>query len=206
MNQSTHEPAKARTQAWRRASVELAVIVLVALVAALGIREWVVQTYWIPSGSMEPTIEVHERVLVDRLAFDFGHVSRGDIIVFAKPSADIGSTDIHDLIKRVIGLPGESLRSGPNGQIFVDGKPIAQPWVTAAVLKAAQPTICDPAPGFSRIDCVGDTLHLPKGEYYVLGDNRSDSDDSRYWGPVAAHLIIGQAFVCIWPLSHIHWL
>jgi signal peptidase I len=121
------------------------VLIVVALLAALVVKTWVLPAYVIPSGSMEPTIQIGDRVLVDKLAFDFRAIHRGDIIVFAKPPADTESGGIHDPMKRVIGLPGEALRSGPDGEIFVDGKLVAQPWVTAATLDALQPTICDRA-------------------------------------------------------------
>jgi signal peptidase I len=188
-----------------RGVVEWVAIVVVALLAAFGIKTWVVQAFVIPSGSMEPTILINDRVLVDKLAYDFHGVHRGNIIVFKKTPADTEAGDINDLIKRVIGLPGQTLRSGPDGQIYVDGKLIAQPWLTPAAQANPGPPICGSAPDLSRTDCVGAVLHLPKGEYYVMGDNRGDSDDSRYWGPVPSNLIVGQAFLRIWPLSRIHW-
>jgi signal peptidase I len=206
MSSTTGQSSEAgRVRSWRRVARDWVVVIVVAVLVSLAVKTWVLEAYVIPSGSMEPTIHLYDRVLVDKLAFDFGSVHRGDIIVFAKPPADTQGGDIDDLIKRVIGLPGETLRSGPDGEIFVDGKRIVQPWVTAAALDAPQPTICDRQPGLSRVDCIGDTLHLPKNEYYVMGDNRSDSEDSRYWGPLAAHLIVGKAFVRIWPLSRLHW-
>ncbi|MHB1930231.1 MAG: signal peptidase I, partial [Acidimicrobiales bacterium] len=149
-----------------RGLVEWVAIIVLALLAAFVIKTWVLQAFVIPSGSMEPTIQPGDRVLVDKLAYDFHPVHRGDIIVFRKPAADTQSGDINDLIKRVIGLPGETLQSGPNGEILVDGRPIRQPWIAASVIAARQPTICDPS--LSRVDCVGNVLHLPKGEYYVL--------------------------------------
>jgi signal peptidase I len=187
----------------RRGLIEWVVIIALALLAAFVIKTWVLQAFVIPSGSMEPAIKPHDRVLVNKLAYDFHPVHRGDIIVFRKPPADTQPGNINDLIKRVIGLPGETLQSGPHGEILVNGKPIRQPWIAPSVLRAPQPTICDPS--LSRVDCVGNVLHLPKGEYYVLGDNRTNSDDSRYWGPVPARLIIGQAFLRIWPPSRLHW-
>lgn len=172
-----------------------------AALAAFLVRTFVVEPFAIPSGSMEPTIRPGDRVLVDKLAYS---VDRGDIIVFKRQPAD-DDPEIKDLIKRVIGLPGQTLRSGPRGEVFVDGKLVAQPWLTPAAQADPGPTICDPAPSYSHVDCRGNVLHLPKGEYYVMGDNRGISDDSRYWGPVAAHSIIGLAFVRIWPLSRLHW-
>jgi signal peptidase I len=184
--------------------VEWVVIAVVALLAALAVKTWVVQAFVIPSGSMEPTIQVGNRVLVDKLAYDFESVHAGNIVVFRRPPADIGGGNYRYLIKRVVGLPGETLRSGPHGEIYVDGKLLHQPWLSPGAKASPGPPICDHAPGMSLVDCVGDTLHLPKGEYYMMGDNRGNSDDSRYWGPVPGRLIVGQAFLRIWPLSRIH--
>lgn len=185
-----------------RGLVEWVVILAVALLAALVVKTWVLQAYVIPSGSMRPTIHIGDRMLVDKLAYDFKSVHTGDIIVFRKPPADTEGGHIKDLIKRVVGLPGQTLRSGPDGRIYVDGKLLKQPWLSPLGRTSQQPPICDP--DLNRVDCVGRTLHLPKGEYYVMGDNRGNSDDSRYWGPVPARLIIGQAFLRIWPLGRIH--
>lgn len=187
-----------------RGLVEWIVILAVALLAALVVKTWVLQAFVIPSGSMEPTIKIGDRVLVDKLAYDFKPVKAGNIIVFRKPATDITGGNIKDLIKRVVGLPGQTLRSGPHGEIYVDGRLLHQPWLSAAARRSPGPPICDPGPSYSHVDCVGSTLHLPKGEYFVMGDNRGDSDDSRYWGPVSSNLIVGQAFLRIWPPSRIH--
>lgn len=194
----TRRPGRGRNLA------EWVVIAVVALLAALAVKTWVLQAFVIPSGSMEPTIHIGDRVLVDKLAYDFEAVHTGNIVVFRRPPADTEGGNFTYLIKRVVGLPGETLRSGPDGEIYVDGKLLHQPWLSAAAKASPGPPICDHAPGMSLVDCVGDTLHLPKGYYYMMGDNRGDSDDSRYWGPVPARLIVGQAFLRIWPLNRIH--
>jgi signal peptidase I len=172
-----------------RTVVEWVVIVVVALLAATVVKASVVEAYAIPSASMSPTIQVGDRVLVDKLSYDFGAPRRGDIIVFAKPAADI-DPGVTDLIKRVIGLPGQTIQSGPGGTILVDGKPIAEPWLSAAAR-------ANPGPPIPQ-------MTVPEGDYYVMGDNRDDSDDSRYFGPVPGRLIIGRAVVRIWPLSRLH--
>ncbi len=182
--------------------VQWPVIAVVAVLATVALRTWVLETYKIPTGSMEPTIHIDDRILVDKLASGGAHL--GDIVVFRRTPAD-DDPGVNDLIKRVIGLPGQTLQSGPHGEILVNGKVLEQPWVSTVALEAPQPTICDPAPAFSHTDCVGAVLHLPADEYYVMGDNRSDSDDSRYWGPVPGNLIIGRAWLRIWPLSRLHW-
>lgn len=200
----THLAEPVRRGRRRRALLEWLIIIGVAILVTLAVRTWVLETYVIPSGSMEPTIQIDDRVLVNKLAYDFGTIHRGDIIVFRRTPAD-DDPAIKELIKRVIGLPGQTLESGPHGEILVNGRAINQPWVGAAVLEAPQPTICDPSSTFSHTDCQGPVLHLPAGEYYVMGDNRSDSADSRYWGPVPTKLIIGRACLRIWPLTRFHW-
>lgn len=185
-----------------RVAVDWLLIIVVAVVAALLIKTYLVEAYVIPSLSMSPTIAVGDRVLVDKLSYDVGSPQRGQIVVFAKPAGDV-DPGVKDLIKRVIGLPGQSIRSLPDGAIQVDGRTIAQPWLPPAARTGpgAGPAICS----IDRTDCVGRTLHLPAGQYLVMGDNRNDSDDSRYFGPIAGHLIIGRAVVRVWPLSRLHW-
>jgi signal peptidase I len=198
------EPAGPRPQrSSRRGLIEWVVIIVVALLAAVLIKTFLVQAYYIPSGSMEPTIMIGDRVLVDKVSYDLHGVHRGDIIVFSTPPDDTGvGGGVKDLIKRVIGLPGETLRSGPDSEIFIDGRLISQPWLTPGARSDPGPAICSVN---NQTDCVGDTLHLPKGEYFVMGDNRGDSSDSRYFGPISGHLIVGRTFVRIWPLSRLHW-
>jgi signal peptidase I len=175
----------------------------VALLAAFLIRNYLVESYVVPTPSMFPTIKDGDRILVNKLSFDFGHHARaGEIVVFNKPPADI-SPDTPVLVKRVIGLPGQTLRSGPHGEIFVDNKLMSQPWLTAAAKADPGPTICQS--GEDLTDCRGGSLYLPANTYYMMGDNRGDSDDSRYWGPVSGSLFIGRAFVRIWPLNRLHW-
>ena len=170
----------------RRAIIEWVAILAVAVLAAVVLRAFIVQPYFIPSGSMEPTLKIGDKVLVNKLSYDFHPIHRGDIIVFKKPPNDF-SVGITDLIKRVIGLPGETISSGPNGEVFINGALIKQPWLTAQA-KA------NPGPPIPR-------MVIPAGEYFVMGDNRGDSSDSRAIGPISKKLIIGRAFLVVWPLS-----
>jgi signal peptidase I len=194
----------------RHPVVEWLVVIIVALAAAFLIKTYVVESYVVPTASMYPTIKDGDRVLVNKLSFDFGHtVHAGDIIVFHESPNDTDpSTPV--LIKRVIGLPGQTLRSGPHGQVFVDGKRLDEPWLNASALDAgAGPAICSTADGAAvpaaTADCHDGVLQLPAGQYYVMGDHRGDSSDSRFWGPIPRRLIIGRAFVRIWPLNRLHW-
>ena len=168
-------------------AIEWGAILVVAVVAAILIRSFVVQPFYIPSGSMEPTLKVGDRVLVNKLSYDLHGVHRGDIVVFNKPPND-NSPGVKDLIKRVIGLPGETI-SGQNGQVYINGRPLAEPW-----LPKGETT--DPFPSTS----------VPAGEYFMMGDNRGDSADSRIIGPIPKRLFIGRAFVRVWPLSRLGFL
>jgi signal peptidase I len=180
------QPTSSRRGPSRRAIIEWTAILAVAVLAAVILRAFIVQPYYIPSGSMEPTLKVGDKVLVNKLSYDFHSVHRGDIIVFKKPPND-NTPGITDLIKRVIGLPGETIQSGANGDIYINGVLIKQPWLTAEA-KA------NPGPAIPK-------TVIPPGMYFVMGDNRGDSSDSREIGPIAKHLIIGRAFLLVWPLS-----
>jgi signal peptidase I len=173
-----------------------------AFVVFLLLKAYVAEAFVVPTGSMTPTIGVGDRVIVNKLSYDFGgHPHRGDIIVFHESPADT-ETQTPVLLKRLIGLPGQSLRSGPNGEIFVDNKAIRQPWLTSGEKLLPGPAICSPE--YNLTDCHDGTLVLPSGEYYMMGDDRGDSDDSRYWGPLAGSRFIGRVVVRIWPLSRTH--
>jgi signal peptidase I len=167
---------------------EWLLIVVVALVASLVIRSFVFQTFYIPSGSMEPTLMIGDRIVVDKLSVDFGSINRGDIIVFkAPPAENCGGEPVTDLVKRVIGIPGDHLSSQGN-TIYVNGKPFQEAWTHWEPL----------GPAITPIT-------VKPGNYFVMGDNHNNSCDSRYWGTVPKSLIIGKAFVKIWPLSRIGW-
>ncbi len=177
--------AEARRRRRNRSIVEWALVLLIALLVAFGMRTFVVQTFWIPSGSMEPTLNVNDRVIVDKLSYHLHAVHRGDIIVFGKPPGEVLGPGINDLVKRVIGLPGETI-SGENDQVYINGKPLAEPWLPKGVVTGEFPPV-----------------HIPQGYYFVMGDNRGDSTDSRVFGPIAGSLIVGRVVLRIWPLSHI---
>jgi signal peptidase I len=194
------EPTSPRSHSATRVIVEWAAIVAVAVVAAILIRAFVIQPFSIPSGSMEPTLKSHDRLLVNKLSYHFHSVHRGDIVVFKKPAEDT-TPDITDLVKRVIGLPGETI-SARDGQVYVDGRYLPQPWLPkvdqgVTVFPPSIPGCLPSPPGSCRI---------PAGEYIMLGDNRTNSSDSRVFGPVPGSLFIGRAFILVWPLSRIGFL
>jgi signal peptidase I len=150
----------------RRRAIEWLVIAAVAVCVALVVRVYVVQTFYIPSPSMTPTLKVGDRILVNKLAYRFHGVGRGDIIVFRRPPAEDCGTTVTDLVKRVIGLPGETIWD-KNG-----------------------------TPSFGPVK-------IGANSYFVMGDNRTVSCDSRYWGTVNRSLIVGKVEMLIWPLDRI---
>ncbi len=150
---------------------------------------------------MEPTIQVNDRVMVNKLAYQMGEVDRGDIVVFTNPmepestetvpeavirsvleAVGIRTRGLDDLIKRVVGLPGETLEIR-NGEMLINGSPIAEVYTDASFL-----------PDFGPVE-------IPADSVFVMGDNRDESFDSRRFGPVSVDNVIGRAFVVIWPLS-----
>jgi signal peptidase I len=182
---STKKSPKSR----RRAIIEWAVIVVVALVVSLVIRTFVFETYFVPSGSMIPTLQIGDRIIVDKLSVDFGTIHTGDIVVFKAPAdvaADCGDS-VADLVKRVIGLPGETLTSKGN-TIYINGKALKENW-----------------PHTEPFGTAIKKITLPKNQYFMIGDNHAPSCDSRVWGTVPRSAIIGKVFLRVWPLSSIHW-
>jgi signal peptidase I len=198
----------ARRSSRTRTLVEWGIIIVAALAGAFLIKTFLIQAFFIPSASMEPTLRPGDRVLVDKLSYDLHSVHRGDIVVFAKP-ADDDDPGVTDLIKRVIGLPGQTISSGPRGEILIDGKVIPQSWLTPGAEEAPGPVITN-RNQFGQPDCANtgplvDKCVIPAGQYFVMGDNRGDSSDSRAIGPISGKLIVGRAFVLVWPLSRFHW-
>ncbi len=184
-----------------RAVIEWIVILAVAVLAALLLRAFVVEPFFIPSGSMETTLDVGDRVLVNRLSYDFHSVHRGDIIVFSKPPHDV-LPGINDLIKRVIGLPGETI-TAHGGWVYINGTRLQENWLPEQYRGITTfPThVPGCLPSSPPSSCI-----VPRGEYFVMGDHRNDSEDSRMIGPIPGHLIVGRAFLRVWPLSRIGFL
>lgn len=184
---ASRPPAGPRSRRGSRWLIEWAIVLVVAILVAVGIRTFVVQTFFIPSASMEPTLMVGDRILVDKLSYRLHSVHRGDIVVFATPPGEDAGPNVKDLVKRVIGLPGETISSA-GGQVVINGKPLAEPWLPKGTVTT----------GIT-------TQVIPPNEYFVMGDNRSDSQDSRFFGPIHRSLIVGRVVVKIWPLSSFHF-
>jgi signal peptidase I len=178
--------AKSKQKSGQNSLIELVMIVAVALGLALGIQAFLVKPFRIPSESMVPTLQVGQRVLVDRVSFRFGEPDRGDIIVFKPPDGQPSTCGVErpsdqpcpegtgersdtNFIKRVVGVPGDRLKV-VEGSVYIDGERQDEP--------------------FARLDPECGTCNLPReitipdGHYYMMGDNRGESADSREWGPV----------------------
>lgn len=172
-----------------RSAVEWVAVVVGALVLALVVKTFLFQAFYIPSSSMEPTLERGNRVLVNKVSYDLHDVNRGDVIVFELEPDEIAADGIKDLIKRVIGLPGDVIETR-DGVVFINDEPLEEPYL-ADGMTTGSPSVGQ-NPGIER-------QTVPAGNVFVLGDNRSNSADSRYRGPVPIESIVGRAFVLVWP-------
>jgi signal peptidase I len=201
-----------KKKSFASATLELVVVVATALGLALAIQAFVIKPYQIPSGSMLPTLHINQRVLVDRIGTHFSSPGLGDIIVFHPPKNFSSCADPNQgenqagengkqacdvvqsqkssetFIKRVVGLPGDRI-SIVNGHVIRNG-----------VREKDSYTI--PCDGAGECNFPA-TITIPKGDYYMMGDNRPDSEDSRFWGPVPKAWIIGEAFFTYWPPDRI---
>lgn len=189
--QATGERRRRRRHSATRNAVEWVVVLAGALIVALVVKTWLFQAFYIPSSSMEPTLQVGDRVLVNKISYDLDDVDRGDIVVFERPES-WGAGDIDDLIKRVIGLPGERI-AVVDGVIQVDGATLDEPWLPEGVS----------TPGFfQESGCVPECT-IPEGSLFVLGDNRGNSDASNHFGPLDFDQVVGRAFVRVWPVGDV---
>jgi signal peptidase I len=159
-----------------------------ALVVAVVVRAFIFQTFFIPSTSMYPTLKPGDRIVVYKLDT---HPVPGNIVVFKRPpKEDCGGPTVPDLVKRVIGLPGQTIE-GRDGAVFVNGKKLAEPWLPKRTFNS------------NPFTSTFGPVKIPKGDYFMMGDNRTDSCDSRDWGPLPQSYIVGRVVMRIWPLSRI---
>jgi signal peptidase I len=164
-----------------RNAVEWVVIIGGAFLVAFVVKTFLIQAFFIPSGSMLPTLHEDDRVLVNKLSYDLHDVNRGDLVVFERPEGE-SPGQIRDLIKRVVGLPGERIESR-DGRVYIDGQLLEEPYLD----DATETTNLEPQT-------------VPDGHVFVMGDNRDDSMDSRVFSAIDEDLIVGRAFVRVWPL------
>jgi len=183
-----HPPrAVVRRRRARRKALEWPFLIVFAVVSAFLIRQYVVQTFYIPSASMHETLIEGDRVLVNKVGYHLHDIHRGDVVVFAKPANLNVSED--DLIKRVVALPGETVE-GRGGKVYVNGAPLDEPYVEP---------LCHGTGDFAKVT-------VPAGKLWVMGDNRCNSSDSRVFGPIDEQLVVGRAFVIAWPFDRLSWL
>ena len=194
-----------------RALRELPVLLVIAGVIAFLVRTFVAQAFYIPSGSMLPQLQILDRVVVSKVAYHLHEPNRGDIVVFDNPfpkapgsgkhdnivrriGRDVGeavgvvqpSTD--EFIKRVIALPGETVE-GHEGHVYINGRLLNEPYLKPDVITST----------FSPVT-------IPHGQLWVMGDNRTNSGDSRVFGPIRQKKIVGRAVVRVWPIDHMSFL
>lgn len=160
---------------------------LIAFILSIGIRAYIAEAKMIPSGSMIPTIQIGERVLVDKIYYRFSKINRGDIIVFRPTQRLLDEGYKDDFIKRVIGLPNEVVKV-EGGIVYVNNNPLKEPYLVEKMNEDFGP------------------YKVPADSYLMMGDNRNNSYDSRKWGPVPEENIKGRAFLRFWPLNRIAWM
>jgi signal peptidase I len=189
-------------QSTRNSLVELVMIVGVALGLALAIQAFLIKPFRIPSESMVPTLAINQRVLVDRVSFRFSEPDRGDIVVFKPPrGADSNRCGVQhppqspcprptpqrsdtNFIKRVVAVGGDRVKV-VDGRVYINGKIEEEPY--------ARP---DAGCGICNLPR---EIQIPRGHYFMMGDNRGESADSREWGPIPEDWMIGKAFMTYWP-------
>ena len=172
---------------------EWATVLVVALVIAISVRSLILQQFYISGPSMEATMFQDNRVLVNKLSYRLHDIHRGDVVVFDRVTVDGQVVQHDDLIKRVIALGGEKI-SIKDCKVFIDGKLLPEPYLNDFDL--AQTVIEDRC----RVPIMDEML-IPDNQLFVMGDNRPQSFDSRMFGPIEQDLVVGRAFVIIWPLS-----
>lgn len=194
------ERPRRRSGFWR----ELPILVGVALVVAIVVRAFVLQTFYIPSESMENTLLVNDRVLVNKLVYNFRSPERGEIIVFEAPPEWRGFANEKDFIKRVIAVGGDHIACCSDGRLIINGVPLEEPYIYS--LHGATDQAAD-----REFEAV-----VPAGRLWMMGDHRSASGDSmqHYWSgdgdlgraTISEDAVIGRAFVLFWPLGRGDWL
>jgi signal peptidase I len=170
--------------------VEWLIVVVVAITSAVVVRAYVVQQFAVEGESMLSTLHDGDRVLVNRLSYRLHDPRRGDVVVLKRFE---GASTERDLIKRVVGLPGETVEIR-NCVVYIDDRPLIEPYIDAELQQ--------------RDGCGGDQVPVtvPDETVFVLGDHRGRSSDSRVFGPVSEDVLIGRAFVIIWPIGDWAWL
>lgn len=173
-------------------------VVVLALGAALLVRVYVLQQFYISGPSMETTLFGNNRVLVNKLSYRLHDIHRGDVVVFDRVTTSDGTVSHDDLIKRVVALPGDTIEI-KNCIVIVNSKPTVEPYLDKDVLEITEPV--------NRCRVANMPVQtVPERKIFVMGDNRSESFDSRSFGPISKSLIVGRAFAIVWPFNRISTL
>ncbi len=183
-------PPQQASHSLLRVVLEWFAVLAGGIVIAVVVEAFLVQAFWIPSPSMVPTLEVGDRVLVNKLAYKAHDVHRGDVVVFERPpqAANGGEDQIKDLIKRVVAVGGDSVEAR-DGRLYVNNELIDEPYLPEGTQTQDLPYQL-----------------IPDGMVFVMGDNRGDSQDSRFFGPIDTDTIVGRAFVKVLPFTDVGWL
>lgn len=217
------EPRKEKKRSFLRQLAELPMLIVFAFLIAIVIKTFIVQAFFIPSGSMIPTLRVGDRVLVEKLSYRLHDPRRNDIVVFARellgPPPDVPwpqdirnflrelvglpTGDEEDFIKRVVAVGGDTIRyEGSPRKLVVNGEEVDQPYINHEMDRSS--------PTFTEKDCKRLKMEpdeggcrVPAGRVFVMGDNRGNSQDSRFLGAIEEDKIIGRGFVIIWPIANL---
>lgn len=198
-----------------RTVLEWLAVIVSALVVALVIKAFVLQAFWIPSESMESTVNKGDRILVNKLSYRLHDIRRGDLVVFKKLPGTPGDTE--DLIKRAIALPGETIEVRDDGRIWIwgpgetpeDALQLQEPYLDPRNERLPVPSPTDSLSTDVWDDSCANQPRTPgrctlgPDQYFMMGDNRASSSDSRFFGPVPEDLVVGRAFLRIWPLGEL---
>ena len=184
--------------------LEWGAVILGALLVAFLIKTFLMQAYFIPSSSMAPTLQVGDRVLVNKLSYKVGDIGRGDLVVFKRPANENSAQT--DLIKRVIGLEGELIEI-LDGRIYITESSssvrqlLLEPYLSSNTLTVGIFENTDVCEVSTETSCL-----IPDNHIFVLGDNRGGSRDSRFFGPIDEDMVVGRAFIRLWPISSLKFL
>jgi signal peptidase I len=159
---------------------EIAESVVIAVVLAVIIRMFIIEPFYIPSGSMEPTLMINDRIIVSKVSYYLGDPEFGDIVVFKYPK-----DTSRNFVKRLIGEPGDTVEL-KDSKLYINGKVVPESFLPAGL----------------RYENFG-PIEVPNGQYFMLGDNRNNSEDSRYWGFLPEDLIVGKAVFIYWPVDRL---
>lgn len=214
---------KKKKRGFLRQLAELPMLIIFAFLIAIVIKTFIVQAFFIPSGSMIPTLRVGDRVLVEKISYRLHDPRRNDIVVFARellgPPPDVPwpqdirnflrelvglpTGDEEDFIKRVVAVGGDTIRyEGSPRKLVVNGEQVDQSYINHEADRSS-PTLTEKDCKRLRMEPEGGGCRVPAGRVFVMGDNRGNSQDSRFLGPIEEDKIIGRGFVIIWPIANL---